>query len=64
MPSTKGYVVRPKWNTDQELHTKRGSSKKALNRYEKHMRKKKQEKMQSRTTHAVQISIEGRHMPL
>jgi transcription factor SPN1 len=63
MPSTKGYVVRPKWNTDQEFHSKRGS-KKPLDRYEKHLRKKKQEKMQSRTTHAVPISVEGRHMPL
>lgn len=63
MPSTKGYVVRPKWNTEHELN-KKGSGKKTLDRYEKHLRKKRQEKMQNKTTHAVPISIEGRHMPL
>lgn len=62
MPSTKGYVVRPKWNTDQEFHKR--SSKKPLDRYEKHLRKKRQEKMQGKATHAVAISVEGRHMPL
>ena len=64
MPSTKGYVVRPKWNTEQDPYHKRGSGKKPLDRYEKHMRKRKQEKMQNKVTHAVSISIEGRHMPL
>lgn len=63
MPSTKGYVVRPKWNTEMEFR-KRGGGKKTLDRYEKHLRKKKQEKMQGKVTHAVPISIEGRRMPL
>ena len=63
MPSTKGYVVRPKWNVEQEYH-KKGSTKKSLNRYEKHLRKKKQEHMQKGSAHAMSISVEGRHMPL
>ena len=63
LPSNKGYVVRPKWNTEQEYH-KKGSTKKTLNRYEKHLRKQKQEKMQSGSSHAIPISVEGRHMPL
>ena len=63
MPSTKGYVVRPKWNTEQS-YTQKGASKKALNRYEKHLRKVKQDKMKTKTTHAVPISVEGRRMPL
>lgn len=63
MPSTKGYIVRPKWNMEQEF-MKKGSSKKTLNRYEKHLRKKKQEKAQKGSTHAVPISVEGRRMPL
>lgn len=63
MPSTKGYVVRPKWNVDQEFR-KKGSTKKTLNRYEEHLRKKKQEQMQKTSSHAVSISVEGRHMPL
>lgn len=62
MPSTRDYVVRPKWNVEQEF--KRGPTKKVLNRYEEHLRKKKQAKQQSKATHAVSISIEGRHMPL
>ncbi len=62
MPSTKGYVVRPKWNA--EFDFKKSVGKKTLNRYEKHVRKKKQEKMQSKTTHAVPLSVEGRKMPL
>ena len=64
MPSTRGYVVRPKSNVDMEYHKRRSGGKKPLDRYEKHLRKKKQEKMQSKVTHAMPISIEGRHMPL
>ena len=64
MPSTKGYVVRPKWNIDQEQYLKKSSGKKGLDRYEKHLRKKKQEGMQNKGVHAVPISVEGRKMPL
>lgn len=63
MPSTKGYVVRPKWNTEQD-YLKKGSSKKTLNRYEKQLRKSKQDKMKSKGAHAMPISVEGRRMPL
>ena len=62
VPSTKDYVVRPKWSADQEF--RRGPTKKVLNRYEAHLRKNKMAKQQSKATHAVSISIEGRHMPL
>ena len=62
MPSTKDYVVRPKYSTDQEF--RRGPTKKVLNRYEAHLRKNKMAKQQSKATHAISISIEGRHMPL
>ena len=65
MPSTKGYVVRPKWNVNAEqAYHKRSGGKRPLNRYEKQLRKTKQEKMAGKVTHAVSISIEGRHMPL
>ena len=64
MPSTKGYVVRPKWNIDHHQYLKKSPGKKSLDRYEKHLRKKRQESMQNKTTHAVPISIEGRRMPL
>lgn len=62
MPSTRDYVVRPKWNVEHEF--KRGPTKKVLNRYEEHLRKNKMAKQQSKATHAVSISIEGRQMPL
>lgn len=41
-----------------------GPSKKVLNRYEKQINKEKQRKMQTKTSHAVSISVEGRKMPL
>lgn len=63
MPSTKGYVVRPKWNIEQDF-SKKGSGKKVLDRYEKQLRKSRQQKMSNKTTHAVSISVEGRRMPL
>ncbi len=80
MPSTKDYVVRPKWNVEQEYkkvsrslpvtvlsapppNTQAGS-KKVLNRYEKHVQKRKQKQQTGRSTHAVSISVEGRNMPL
>ena len=40
------------------------SSKRTLNRYEKQLQKKKQQKQLTKTVHAVSISVEGRHMPL
>lgn len=62
MPSHKDYVVRPKWNVQQEM--KKTSSKKVLNRYEKQLQKRKDKLSRSQNTHAVAISIEGRKMPL
>lgn len=59
MPSTRDYVVRPKWNVEQDF--KKGGSKKVYNRYEKHLQKQKKTGGKS---HAVSISIEGRQMPL
>jgi transcription factor SPN1 len=62
MPSTRDYVVRPKWKAEQEF--KRGPSKKVMNRYEKQINKEKQRKMRGKTSHAISISVEGRKMPL
>ncbi|XP_029640884.1 IWS1-like protein [Octopus sinensis] len=61
MPSNKDYVVRPKWNVDENP---RKSSKKALTRYEVQMRQFQEKKRRNKTQRAVTISIEGRNMSL
>ena len=51
-------------HTHTYMRTTQRSSKKTLNRYEKQLQKKKQQKQQMKATHAIPISVEGRHMPL
>ncbi|KAK2154095.1 hypothetical protein NP493_2224g00012 [Ridgeia piscesae] len=60
-PSHKDYVVRPKWNIDERP---KGSQKKILNRYEKHLREFAEKKKTKKTQRAITISIEGRNMSL
>jgi transcription factor SPN1 len=62
MPSNKDYVVRPKWNVQHEFS--KGHSKKSLNRYEKHVQKKRDKTSIGKNMHAIQLSVEGRKMPL
>ncbi|XP_037563719.1 protein IWS1 homolog isoform X1 [Dermacentor silvarum] len=61
MPSTKDYVVRPKWNCDTEFVK---NTKKTVTRLDKHMRMIQERKKKSKAQRAVTISIEGRHMSL
>ncbi|XP_030633315.1 protein IWS1 homolog [Chanos chanos] len=62
MPSNKDYVVRPKWNVDMD--TNRGPVKKGLSRVDKQMRRFADIRRQTKTGHAVKISVEGNRMPL
>ena len=60
-PSTKDYVVRPKWNVEEKV---KGSGKKSMNRFEKKMRNLK-EKQKDRSSHrAIAISISGNKMAI
>uniref|UniRef100_A0A023GNY1 TFIIS N-terminal domain-containing protein n=1 Tax=Amblyomma triste TaxID=251400 RepID=A0A023GNY1_AMBTT len=61
MPSTKDYVVRPKWNCDTEFVK---NTKKTVTRLDKHMRQLQERKKKTKMQRAVTISIEGRHMSL
>lgn len=61
MPSTRDYVVRPKWNVETEF-TK--SSRKQLSRLDKHVRNFIEKKKRTKAMQAVTISIEGRKMSL
>ncbi|XP_064456355.1 protein IWS1 homolog [Ornithodoros turicata] len=61
MPSTKDYVVRPKWNCDTEFVK---NTKKTVTRLDRHMRQFQERKKKGKSTRAVTISIEGRHMAL
>lgn len=61
MPSTKDYVVRPKWNCDTEFVK---NTKKTVTRLDKHMRQLQEKKKKAKLQRAVTISIEGRHMSL
>ena len=60
------HVTLPFTCTCLHIHTTctQRSSKRTLNRYEKQLQKKKQQKQLTKTVHAVSISVEGRHMPL
>lgn len=63
-PSNKDYVVRPKWNIEENLGGSKRSVKKALNRYEKKLREHKEAQKKNKSQRAVTISIEGRNMAL
>uniref|UniRef100_T1JNV4 TFIIS N-terminal domain-containing protein n=1 Tax=Strigamia maritima TaxID=126957 RepID=T1JNV4_STRMM len=61
-PSTKDYVVRPKWNVETEFI--RGGNKKQMTRLDKHVRAFSEKKRMNKVQRAVKISIEGRKMAL
>ena len=51
MPSTKGYVVRPKWNIDHDQYLKKTPGKKSLDRYEEEVSGEHAEQDHSRHAH-------------
>ncbi|ELU17462.1 hypothetical protein CAPTEDRAFT_183017 [Capitella teleta] len=61
-PSKKDYVIRPKWNIDEQ--PSRSSMKKELNKYEKHQRAFAERKKNKKQQRAVPISVEGKNMAL
>lgn len=60
-PSTKDYVVRPKWNVEEKV---KGSGKKAMNRFEKTMLSMKSKQKDKSSGRAISISISGNKMAL
>lgn len=61
IPSTKDYVIRPKWNVETDISR---VNKKQSSRLEKHVRTFNEYKKMNKMQRAVQISIEGRKMAL
>lgn len=62
LPSTKDYVVRPKSNVDGLDLSDKKSSKKVENRFDKQKRRLVDIKRASKSSKAVNMSIEGRKM--